>query len=86
MGLVKLVHLPKNMTMGLPDGFKGCILPKVIPISDFNIGETFVVIRIQRVKKEILILCKVVCPAVIPPVTIAKKNEFRRIIKRDLFG
>ena len=38
-GPVKLAHLPENMAVGLPDGFKGPIFPKFIPISDFNISE-----------------------------------------------
>jgi len=45
-GPVKLAHLPKNMTMGFPDGFKGSVFPKLIPVSDFNISEALIVVEI----------------------------------------
>jgi hypothetical protein len=45
-GPVKLAHLPKDMTMSFPDGFKGSILPEFIPISDFNISEALIVVEI----------------------------------------
>jgi hypothetical protein len=45
IGPVELAHLPKNMAMGFPDGFKGSIFPKFIPISDFNISEALIVVE-----------------------------------------
>jgi hypothetical protein len=45
-GPVKLAHLPKDVTVGFPDGFKGSIVPKLIAISDFNIREASVVVEI----------------------------------------
>jgi hypothetical protein len=35
-------------------------------------------------EKDILIGGEIICPAVVSPMTIAKEDEFRRIIKRDL--
>jgi hypothetical protein len=46
LSLVKLAHLPENMAVGLPDGFKGPVFPEFIPISDFNIGEALIVVEI----------------------------------------
>jgi hypothetical protein len=37
-------------------------------------------------KKDILIGCKIICPAVVTPMTITKEDELRRIIKWDLSG
>jgi hypothetical protein len=45
-GPIKLGHLPKDMTMGFPDGFKGPIFPKLIPIPDFNISEALIIVEI----------------------------------------
>jgi hypothetical protein len=44
-GLVKLAHLPKNMTMGSPDGLKGPVLPEFIPISDLNVSKAVIVVE-----------------------------------------
>jgi hypothetical protein len=38
------------------------------------------------VKEEILIMGEVVRPAIITSVTIAKEDEFRRVVERDFPG
>jgi hypothetical protein len=37
-------------------------------------------------KKKILIISKIICPAVITPMTIAEKNEFGRVVKDDFLA
>ena len=76
MGLVKLAHLPINMIVCLSHVSKESIFPKLFPIPDFNVSETIIEVEIQRMKKDILIWRKVICPTIISPVTIAKENEF----------
>ena len=36
-------------------------------------------------KKDILIGCKIICPAIVSPMTVTKEDELRRIIKWNLF-
>ena len=64
------------MTVYPSDVLKVSILPKTIPITDFNISETIIVVEIQRLKKDILIWCEVICPTIVSPVTVTDENEF----------
>jgi hypothetical protein len=73
-GSVKLAHLPENMAMCLSDVFKRSIFPKFVPIPDFNVSETVIEVEIQRMKKEILILGKVVGPTVVSTMTITEED------------
>jgi len=53
MSLIKLTHLPENVTVRLTDVFKASVFPEFIPVSDFNIGEVLIVVEIQSMKKDI---------------------------------
>jgi hypothetical protein len=55
---------------------KSSILPQLIPIPDFNVRESFIVVVLQSMKKETLIMSKIICPTIITSVTVAKENEF----------
>jgi hypothetical protein len=60
------------------------VLPKLVPIPDFNVGEPFAVVVVQRMKKEVLIMRKIVCPAIVTSVTVTEENELGSVVKRNL--
>jgi hypothetical protein len=83
---VEFAHEPKHMAMCSSYIRESFVLPKLISISDFDVGEPFLVVVVQCVKEEILIMGEVVRPAIITSVTIAKEDEFRRVVERDFPG
>ncbi len=78
---MEFAHLPEYMLICLSYIFKIIVLPKFIPIAEFNVCKSFLMVVVQRLKKEILIISKIICPTIVTSVTIAEKNEFRGVIK-----
>ena len=78
--LVKLMQQVKGASMSIPNVAEPPVLPQLVAISDFNIGKTFPEIMSQCVKEHSFIPGKGICPAVVPPVTIAEKGDPTRII------
>jgi hypothetical protein len=76
-------YKPEYMAMCSPYILKSSILPQLIPIPELNIGEPFIIVIIQGIKKEALIMGKIICPAIVTPVTVAQEYELGGIVKRD---
>ncbi len=78
--LVKPVQQVKGASMSLSNIAEPPVLPQLVAISDFNIGKTFPEIMSQCMEEHSFIPGKGICPAVVPPVTIAEKGDPTRII------
>ena len=69
------VHQPVDMAVCLSDILESCIFPELFPISYLNIDKSISVVVIQGVEKKILIVRKLVRPAVIPSVTVTEEDQ-----------
>jgi hypothetical protein len=63
------------------NGFKGKVFPEFITIAQLTVMETIFKIVAQGMKIDISIVGKIVCETVIAPVTVAKNDKFRVVIK-----
>jgi hypothetical protein len=72
--------------VSLPNIAEPPVLPEFVAISDFNVSEPLSIIVVQRVKEYLFIPGKGICPAVITPVTIAKKDDPESIVKENFTG
>jgi hypothetical protein len=84
--LVEPVQEVKDTSVSIPNVAKLSVLPKLVAISDFNIGEPFLVVVMQCMQEYFFISGKGICPAVVPPVTIAKKDDPASIVKENFSG
>jgi len=84
--LVKPVQQVKDASMSIPNIAEPPILPQLVAISNFNIGETFSEVVSQCVKEQSFIPGKGIGSAVVPPVAVAKKSDPARIIIENFLG
>jgi hypothetical protein len=69
---IELPHQPEDVTVGIPDGLKIAVFEQLIPITNFNVGESLAVIVSQSMKKQVLVVSEIISPTVVPPVAVTK--------------
>jgi hypothetical protein len=72
---MELAHQPEYVVMGISYVIKIRVFPKLITISDLYVHIPVVKVMTQGVKESVLIVGKVVGPAVVTPVTIAEEDD-----------
>ena len=73
---VKGVHKPENTAVGAQDCVHGAILPKLIPVSQLNIGKSMIIVIFQGSVKNVLVRQKVIAPVSLAAMTVTHENEF----------
>jgi len=83
---MKLTEQLEYIFMGLENGIKSDIFPKLITISEFKVMETFPIVMVQGMEVNIPVIGEIVSKTVVPSMTIAEKDELGAVIKRDGLG
>ena len=58
--LVELSHLPKQVAVGLSYVLEFLVLPKLIPIPNFDVSESIFMVSLQRIPEEGLVMGQVI--------------------------
>ena len=72
--------------MGFYDLFHVAVLPQFVPVSQFNVSKSGLIIILQGGIIEITVFEKIVIRRAASPVAVTKKNIFRILIQREPFG
>jgi len=82
--LVKLVEQIKDPSVGLPHVAEPPVMPKLVAVSDLDVGKSLAIIVGQCVQEQVLVLGESIDLAVVSPVTVAKENDPGRVVKGNL--
>lgn len=82
---IKPMQQVKSALVGASDVIEP-ILIQLIPVADLDVGEALTIIVGQCTEKQVLVLGKGICSAVVPPMKIAEENDSGTIVEWDFFG
>ena len=80
--LGKTAEQRKDLSMGFLDGIETAIFPQFVPVSDLDVGKPLIEVVAQSVQKKRFVSAESICTAVVAAVSVAEKDQARRIIKR----
>jgi hypothetical protein len=69
--------------MRLEKGLEMQVFPEFIPVPQLHVVKSILIVLFEGVEIDVPVFREVVCEAVVPPVAIAEKDEFRGVVERD---
>lgn len=83
---VELSHCQERILVGEFYVIKFPVFPKIVTVPDFNIGESSLMVVLKRMNEDMLVVGKVIRPAIVTPMAIAKQYELGGVVKGYSLG
>jgi hypothetical protein len=80
------VQQVEGASVRAPHNTEPPVLPQLIPVTDFNVGEPLAMVVRQCLEEKVLILREGIGTGVIAPVEIAEEDETRTVVEWDSPG
>jgi hypothetical protein len=82
--VIEAVQQIENSAVGFTHDIEAPVLPELITVANFNVGEALSIVVLEHIDKEPCISCKAIGYAAISPMTVTEEYQARSIIKKHL--